>query len=243
MKRYTISNEDQFIHYEIRHRPAVTRRIHLEINKEGDLRVIAPRRMSRRAIHKTLQRRAHHVARFLIKARARQRDQPEFLYTSGEKHLFMGRHYPLEILQRHGKPVTVSLTDERIQVMVPESTHDRVRNKLENWYRQRAQQHFAERLAGYSQAAPWTSGESPPMRLRRMKRTWGSCSSKGVITLNPHLVKAPKECIDYVIAHEVCHLREHNHGKAFYALQERLYPGWRDAKAHLVNKGHIYLHM
>jgi predicted metal-dependent hydrolase len=242
MKRYTIYNNDWLIDYEILHRPAVTRRIHLEINKEGDLRVIAPKRMSRRAIHKTLQQRAGHVARFLIKARARQRDLPEYLYASGEKHLFMGRAYPLEILECNGKRGTVSLIDERIQLMVPEPAPDSIRNKLEQWYRQRAQQHFAERLAVYSQAAPWTEGESPPMRLRRMKRTWGSCSSKGVITLNPHLVKAPAECINYVIAHEVCHLREHNHGKAFYALQEQLYPGWREAKALLTARGHIFLH-
>ena len=72
---------------------------------------------------------------------------------------------------------------------------------------------------------------------------WGSCSSKGVITFNLHLVKAPPECIDYVVAHEVCHLREHNHGKAFYALQEKLYPRWREAKARLKAEGHIYLHL
>ena len=242
MKHNSISNNDQIIDYEIQHRPTVTRRIHLEINNEGDLRVIAPKRMSRRAIHKTLQQRAGHVARFLIKARERQRDLPEYLYTSGEKHLFMGRWFPLEILQRQGQRETVSLADDRILVMVPETTQDKVRIMLENWYRQRAQQHFAERLTVYSQAAPWTAGELPPMRLRRMKRTWGSCSSKGVITLNPHLVKAPAECIDYVIAHEVCHLREHNHGKEFYVLQEQLYPGWRDAKALLTDRGHVFLH-
>jgi len=242
MKRHSLSNNNQIINYEVSHRPTVTRRIHLEINKEGDLRVIAPKRMSRRAIHKTLQQRAGHVARFLIKARARQRDLPEYLYTSGEKHLFMGRPYPLEILKCNGKRGTVSLVDECIQLMVPNPTSDSIKNRLENWYRQRAQQYFAERLAVYSQAAPWAKGE-PPMRLRRMKRTWGSCSSKGVITLNPHLVKAPAECIDYVIAHEVCHLREHNHGKAFYLLQEQLYPGWREAKALLGDKGHVYLHL
>jgi len=243
MKRYSLSNDEQIIKYEIGHRPTVTRRIHLEINKGGDLQVIAPKRMSRRAIHKTLQQRAHHVARFLIKARARQQDLPEYFYSNGEKHLFMGRRYPLEILQRQGKRGKVSLADDRILVMVPETTQDKVRGMLENWYRQRAQQHFAERLTVYSRAAPWTEGEPPPMRLRRMKRTWGSCSSKGVITLNPHLVKAPVECIDYVIAHEICHLREHNHGKAFYVLQEQLYPGWREAKTRLGNNGHIYLHV
>ena len=80
------------------------------------------------------------------------------------------------------------------------------------------------------------------MRLRLMKRTWGNCSASGLITLNPHLVKAPPELVDYVIAHEVCHLREHNHGKAFYALQDRLHPNWREARDRLKKQGHRYLH-
>jgi predicted metal-dependent hydrolase len=75
-----------------------------------------------------------------------------------------------------------------------------------------------------------------------MKRTWGSCSSSGVITLNPHLVKAPPDCIDYVVAHEICHLREHNHSRAFYDLQDQLYPQWRAAKTRLKTQGHRYLH-
>ena len=241
MKRHRISHNSQFIDFEITHRPAVTRRVHLEINEQGILRVVAPRRMSRRAIHKVLQQRARHVARFLVRARERQRDLPDLLFVSGEQHLFMGQRYPLEIQEQHGKRAKIELADERLRVTVPECTPEMVQLNLASWYRQQAQQLFAERLAVYSQAAHWTGGQVPSMRLRRMKRTWGSCSSKGVITLNPHLVKAPPECIDYVIAHEVCHLREHNHGKAFYLLQEQLYPDWRQAKAHLGDKGHIYL--
>ena len=81
------------------------------------------------------------------------------------------------------------------------------------------------------------------MRLRKMKRTWGSCTARGMITLNPHLIRAPRLCIDYVIAHELCHLQEMNHSKAFYALQESLYPAWREAKAQLRARSHIYLHL
>jgi predicted metal-dependent hydrolase len=243
MKRYTISTDDQCIHYEVIHRPAVTRRIHLEINDEGNLRVVAPRRMRQRAIHQTLQKRAHHVARFLVRARAQQQDLQDYCYINGEEHLFMGQRYPLEILQHGQKAGKVDLIAGSIQVRARDCSSAGTKSRLENWYRQQAQKHFAERLIVFGQAAPWVGDETPPMRLRRMKRSWGSCSSKGLITLNPHLVKAPSSCIDYVIAHEVCHLREQNHGEAFYALQEQLLPAWRREKAHLQNKGHIYLQM
>jgi predicted metal-dependent hydrolase len=136
----------------------------------------------------------------------------------------------------------VRLDGDGFKVVAPGQGPENVRNLLIRWYRRQAQQQFESRLASFAGLAPWTDGELPAMRLRLMKRTWGSCSSKGIITLNPHLVKAPADCIDYVIAHEICHLREHNHGRAFYALQEQLFPDWRDFKAHLKQKGHIYLH-
>ena len=243
MKRYRISANNHKIDYEIGHRPTVTRRIHLEINDEGELRVIAPMRMNRRYIQKTLQQRVNHVARFLIRARSRQQDLPKYRYISGEEHLFMGQRHALRIRERPGQRASIALTGGLIDIAVPERGRDRIRNQLLAWYRRQAQTQFAGRLAQFSQSAPWTGGQVPAMRLRRMKRTWGSCSSKGVITFNPHLVKAPPECIDYVVAHEVCHLREHNHGKAYYALQEQLYPHWRKAKAKLKAEGHKNLHL
>jgi predicted metal-dependent hydrolase len=73
----------------------------------------------------------------------------------------------------------------------------------------------------------------PPTRLRHMTVQWGSCSPAGRITLNPMLVKAPRECIDYVVLHELVHLLHHHHGPAFYRTLDRHMPGWRAIKARL----------
>lgn len=241
-KRYRLEYADLLIEYEILHKPAVTRRIHLAANPDGSLGVIAPRRMSKRTIHRTLQQRASYVARFLAGAIARQRELPVHRYISGENHLFLGKNYPLEVVEQSGKRGSVQLVHGHIRIMATDTGSDVISAKLVQWYRQQALQYFGLRLEVMSQFAKWTGGEVPAMRLRKMKRTWGSCSAKGVITLNPHLVKAPAKCIDYVIAHELCHLEELNHGKAFYALQEQLFPGWREAKMHLKDRAHVYLH-
>ena len=241
LKTKPLQYNDQLIEYQVQHRPAVTRRIHLELNANGSLRIIAPRRMSRRAIHKTLQKKVSHVARFLVDARTKQYERPIHRYVSGEMHLLLGHNFPLEVIVKPGKRGRVELIDGRIRIITTDAGAKHVSTKLGRWYRRQALQHFSIRLEIISHSAPWTGGQSPPLRLRKMKRTWGSCSSAGVITLNPQLLKAPPACIDYVISHELCHLQEHNHGKGFYVLQEQLFPGWREARAHLQDRAHIYL--
>jgi hypothetical protein len=238
--RDRISHQGEAIEYEIIHRPAVTSRIHLELDKDGTLQVVAPRRMSRRAIRKALQQGSHRVARYL--ARARKQQLPDLRYVSGEEHLFLGKPYPLDVMTRPGRRAAVNLYPEGLRIISPDERTERIRTQLQNWYRKQALQYFASRLAEISQCAFWTAGKTPAMRLRRMKRSWGNCSAAGLITLNQHLVKAPPELIDYVIAHEVCHLQQHNHGPDFYALQQQLFPNWRDARAALKENGHLYLH-
>jgi hypothetical protein len=73
----------------------------------------------------------------------------------------------------------------------------------------------------------------PPMRLQWMRVQWGSCSPRGRITLHPALVQAPRDCIDYVVLHELCHLASHDHSARFYRLLDRHMPGWRSVKARL----------
>ena len=79
---------------------------------------------------------------------------------------------------------------------------------------------------------PWVN-DNLPLRYRFMKKRWGSCSARGQITLNPHLIKSHPQCIDYVILHELCHLKELNHSPRFYALMDKYMPQWRDLKTQL----------
>ena len=66
-----------------------------------------------------------------------------------------------------------------------------------------------------------------------MRRQWGSCSAQGILIPNPHLIRAPSACIDYVLLHELCHLKVHNHSPKFYSLLEREMPRWRAVKQRL----------
>ena len=116
----------------------------------------------------------------------------------------------------------------------------RVKILLRDWYREHAAAYFQKRLAALQQNIAWLDS-IPAFRLQAMQKQWGSCSPAGVLLLNPHLIKAPARCVDYVLLHEICHLREHNHGKAFYALLESLLPDWQCVKDKLDNMAEILL--
>ena len=235
---------DQVIYYEIAHRPRVTRRIHLELSERGALRVVAPRRMSQRTIHQTLASNPRYVARFLDQAREQWAKREPLLYVDGEKHLVLGRRYPLDIWRARGARPRLEWLHDRIRLTFPATPEvEAVRGLLLKGYRQRALDDFTARLEAIRADAPWARRRRPQMRLRRMKASWGTCSSDGIITLNPLLLRAPPHCIDYVIAHEVCHLRQLNHGPRFYALQEQLFPAWQEARQHLRDNGHLYLQL
>jgi predicted metal-dependent hydrolase len=74
-----------------------------------------------------------------------------------------------------------------------------------------------------------------------MQTQWGSCSPNELLTINPHLVKAPRECIDYVILHELCHLIEHNHSDKFYRLMNQVMPTWERVKKQLDDRANVLL--
>jgi predicted metal-dependent hydrolase len=73
----------------------------------------------------------------------------------------------------------------------------------------------------------------PELEIRQMKKRWGSCGKSGAIILNTELVKAPLFCIDYVIMHEICHLKNRSHDYKFYKLLETHMPDWKVRKERL----------
>jgi predicted metal-dependent hydrolase len=132
-------------------------------------------------------------------------------------------------------PERVILTRGWITVTtVNRSDTRRVEELLMGWYRHQARRVFSER---WEEVAPRIAaiGVTPPdtFRLREMKSRWGSCSSMGQISLNLKLIQVDESLIDYVILHELCHLRELNHSRAFYAILDRDVPDWKLLRAKL----------
>ena len=156
-------------------------------------------------------------------------------YISGEGYLYLGRQYKLVV--RRSKEDLVSLIKGQLLVSTTKSVSDGKHNKklIESWFSVKTEQVFQDRfsemlfLFDYKQA--------PVLGIREMKKRWGSFLNKEKIFLNPKLIHTPKDCIDYVIIHELCHLKYKNHDKRFFDLLEKKYPKWDKVKDKLETIG------
>ncbi len=152
-------------------------------------------------------------------------------YVSGESYRYLGRQYRLKVLEGEA---AVKQGRGFIYVTVSEKDNTKqVQQVLERWYRDKARQVFHERLDMCYPRVERLGIPCPLLAIRSMKTRWGSCSSSGLITLNPKLVQTPVDCIDYVLLHELCHLKEHNHSKQYYQLLDQSLPDWRERRRKL----------
>jgi predicted metal-dependent hydrolase len=181
-------------------------------------------------------------ARWILKhlqefAHLKDRLQPK-KFVSGEAYLFLGREYRLEVVSQDGRGGPVVVGDS---IQVPVGSHvagsqpaAAVREMLELWYRLRAAETFLERVASW---APRVEVPVPRVVIRGQKRRWGTCDCRGAIRFNWRVVQAPERLIDYVVVHELAHLREKNHSKTYWALVGRILPDYRDRRKELNRLG------
>ena len=153
-------------------------------------------------------------------------------YVSGETFQYRGRSYKLLIRKEYASE-RVSLQHGTLTVsMFSPKDHARAKKLLEDWYLEKANNVFSERLAECFSL--FNNKEMPALVIRKLNKRWGSYMEKtNKIVLNPELIKAATRHIDYVIIHELCHIahRQHNHG--FYDLLESRLPQWEKLKTEL----------
>jgi len=152
-------------------------------------------------------------------------------YRDGAALQLLGQS--LRLTLRTGAAKAVARDDERLLLWLPLTNPATVYQALLAWYREEAHRLLPVLVARwYPRLA--LSGAVPSVRLRPMRARWGSCSSVGRLNFNLWLMRAPIACVDYVVVHELCHLREFNHGPAFHALVGSIMPDWRERRAALI---------
>jgi predicted metal-dependent hydrolase len=200
---------------------------------EGGLRVGAPWRATQRHIESLLGSHALWIDRKLAEWQARRR--PQLTWEAGTTIMMLGEPLMLEL-----DPVRRLTGRDGNRLCVAADTRDPavLAARVVAWLRNTAQAWFEQRAACY---APTLDVRVAAIRLSNAKTRWGTCYPDGRVHLNWRLIQMPPALIDYVVVHELAHLREPNHSRRFWRWVASILPDYEQRRAALRRDGHRYL--
>ncbi len=193
------------------------RSISLVITPDGHLIVRAPLKAPAALINKFVNEKSGWIKKKIGEIRQRPA-ATEHRYEEGETFFYLGRAYPLHIVESGKNPI--ERTDRLCvcRTLIPDIKH-----RLKCWYVQEAQREIHARCMWFSM----TTGYTPKsIRISDARRRWGSCTSTGGINFSWRLIQAPLEIVDYVIVHELVHLKQHDHSKKFWSKVKEIMPDY-----------------
>jgi predicted metal-dependent hydrolase len=206
------------------------RTIAFKIDGDATLRVLAPYSASLSSVKKILQKRASWISREMD---VHQKLVPQKVFVNGAPFSYLGQDYTLRLTQGTYAPSSLLVSPRRIDIHVPDDTlgedslKQEVRLELMLWLKKRARVKFKKRLdlwakrLGIAYKKVIVSGP---------ERRWGSCSADNVIRLNWRLMMAPLRVIDYVIAHELTHVRHKDHSPRFWGFLAQKMPDYEERR-------------
>jgi predicted metal-dependent hydrolase len=205
------------------------KRLRIVVSPDLTVEVFAPEIFDEAQIYKTIQKKAPWIAKTLDIIETYHPLPSPKKYISGETLIYLGRQYRLTVDSGSKKPA--KLLGRYLYVYMKDKTDFlNIKKSVDDWYRKRAHETLGRYMNKCHVIVARHGTYEPLMVIRNMRRRWGSCSTSGRITLNLNLIKVPVHCIEYVIMHELCHMKYHNHSKAFYSFLTRCQPDWRKRK-------------
>ena len=193
------------------------RTIALVITAEAHLIVRAPLRAPVAMIDDLIREKQGWIRKTV--AAMKQRPQAvDHAYDEGEIFWFLGRSYPLHFVDN-----AVTAIERTDRLCVSRTLQPDIRHRLKRWYIQEAEKEIRARCMWFSM----TTGYSPAsIRISDARQRWGSCSSRGGLNFSWRLIQAPLEIVDYVIVHELVHLKQHDHSRKFWDKVKAIMPDY-----------------
>ncbi len=203
--------------------------VSMQFVDDGKLLVKAPVGMSYDEIKKIITKHSLGLNRLLKKHLEKQKSKAEL--KEGQEFYFLGKIYKLKFSDKAKEPDFVS---EELTVYFKPT--ENWREIFINFYKKKAKEYFNERLVIISK---YMGVSYSKFRLSNAKTRWGTCSSNKTISLNWRLIMANPGIIDYVIVHELCHLRHPNHSRYFWNEVAKYFPDYREAKKWFRDEGYL----
>jgi predicted metal-dependent hydrolase len=208
---------------------ARARRLTIRVSADRAAEIVVPPGTGRRQIERALRRHRDWIARKAEEMEARTAGRPRLGLDRPGVVWVGGEAVPIE--RRGGGRPMAGIERGRLAVAGPAQS---AAAAIERWYRREARRRARARVEAH-----WEPVGVRPQRIsvRDQRTRWGSCTARGTLSFSWRLLLAPPAILDYVVVHELCHLRELNHSPAFWSLLERTRPGWRAEAAWLRDHG------
>lgn len=218
----------EFEGYQVMIEQKKMKNIYLRVKDDGTLYVTAPRQISKERILQFLTEKQEWIKEHIQEKEKRAIERQKREYCSGEKVWLWGKEYIL-IVQEYGARSKVFIEENTITLMVPDGSSKEMRKRaLDYLYKKELEKEIELAFGRYE---PVVGKKHTSFTIRDMKTRWGSCNVKTAhISLNLKLATKPRECLDYVVVHELTHLWEANHGKGFHTRMDLYYPNWKAVK-------------
>lgn len=209
--------------------------ISIMIDESGTVMVRAPRRISDEQILALVKEKERWILKKRQEMQARNEKRETRRYCSGERYALYGKEYELEIrTNADARLCRMHEEGERLILEGPLSQGQQVRTLLREWYFHRAREIFADRAAYHAAGMGVRYGT---IRIKEQKTRWGSCSEKGNLNFNWKLLLGPPQVLDYVVVHELCHLKHMDHSAAFWNCVRGVLPGFESQRVWLREHG------
>ena len=196
------------------------RNIRLQIDNEGQFTLVAPRLMPKFVIKSFLVKHNSWIQKQWVKIEKQKKLRPKFNYQNGDTFYYFGEKVDLIVNPSDKKRPTIKIRDDQMLITLHRSISKTdgvvaVKKAIESFYRKKAEEVIHDRLQFFNEHYQFKYNR---VTLRNQKTRWGSCSHLKNLNFNWRLIMAPIEVIDYMVVHELCHLKEMNHSKRYWNL-------------------------
>ena len=205
--------------------------------RDGQVLVAAPHRTNLKQLHRWVETKANWVRQKLEEQALRRQQVPTPQFCDGARWAFLGKKFIVNI--SHGNRKDCTFEDGSLNLCLSSRSRrtqtEQIRLQMQDWYKQVARDTLTQKSIHVCQRL---NTQFRSINLRRTKTKWGHCTARGELQYNWLIMQAPEDIVDYLVAHECCHLLHLNHGPNFWAQVKDICPDYLEQRQWLKDNGH-----
>lgn len=210
--------------------------ISLKVSPKENIQIIAPNKVSKDLLKKVLKDNSNWILSKLNKFKTFDDNFLKRDYVDDEIYYYMGKQYRLKILKdmnfqnKNNKSYNyIEIKGNNLEIRTNNWEKDYIKESLKKWYKLRSEEIIMDRIDFLrKESKDFRSIEPSLVKVKEQKKIWGSCNTSKTIYINSKISMLPLDAIDYIIAHEFCHIIYMNHSKDFYALVQKIIPNYKE---------------